>query len=205
MARIRDDDPISCSPTDPPSSHRVVATALKSHTRPRFTRTAVEIIVTTIISQPSTTDTVPMETPSTQWQSEDSQNPDPSPSTVNEVDLSTSAGSTAVETSSPTPLSPSTLSVQATSLSMTTVVMSSPFSSPSSTVSFTSSPTSTASSTSSTVNTLASPPSSAYTTGIYIALGIFLFFGILCALVTTPITANTIKGVFRRRGRASEQ
>ncbi|EXJ74376.1 uncharacterized protein A1O5_02672 [Cladophialophora psammophila CBS 110553] len=140
-----------------------------------------------------------------QWRSEDSQTTsdrDPTPTTVNEVDLPTSASSTAVGSSNSTPPPP----LSASSLSMTTVLTSSPLSFPPSTVPYSPLPTSTETSTSASVNTtITSPPSSAYTTGIYIALGIFLFFGIMCALVTSPVTATAIKGLLGRRGRAREQ
>ncbi|KIW92221.1 uncharacterized protein Z519_07205 [Cladophialophora bantiana CBS 173.52] len=139
-----------------------------------------------------------------QWRGEDSQttsDPGPTPATVNEVDLAPSASSTAVGSSNSTPLPP----LSASFLSMTTVLTSSPLLFPP-TVSFSSPSPSTETSTSASVNTtITSPPSSAYTTGIYIALGIFLFFGVMCALVTSPVTANAIKGVRGRRGRAREQ
>ncbi|KAH0842142.1 hypothetical protein FOPE_07650 [Fonsecaea pedrosoi] len=206
-----DHSPISCSPTNLPSStssHRVIVTALHPDNSARFTRTVMEMIDTTVPTQSNTADDVSAEIARSQWaewRSEDSQVSDPS-TTVSEVDLSTSTSSTAVESASRTPLSPSsTLPLLSTSLSMTTVLTSSPLSSPSFTVTYSGSPTSSDSTASSAVNNLVSPPSSAYTTGIYIALGIFLFFGILCALVTSPAIANAVKGLFRRGGRATEQ
>ncbi|OAP63832.1 hypothetical protein AYL99_03059 [Fonsecaea erecta] len=242
MARVRDttnndnnDDEVSCSETFPPffppfSGHRVFATGFESlHTRSKFTRTAVDIMDTTTATNTSlsasntSTDDQPRETSTTQWPSEDSQDQGPSPSTVNEVDLSSTGSGlpTVGDTSSPTvPSSSSPLSLLAAtspSASMTTFRSTSPSPIPSphsSTVSWASdsslSPTSLNFSTStstptstSAVNTLASPPSSAYTTGIYIALGIFLFFGVLCAFVTSHISANTIKGLFHRGERGS--
>ncbi|OAL31142.1 hypothetical protein AYO20_08377 [Fonsecaea nubica] len=206
-----DHSPISCSATNlpsPTSSHRVIVTALHPDNSARFTRTVMEMIDTTVPTQSNTADDVSAEIARSQWaewRSEDSQASDPS-TTVSEVDLSTSTSSTAVDTASPTPLSSSsTLPLLSTSLSMTTVLTSSPLSSPSFTVTYSGSPTSSDSTASSAVNNLVSPPSSAYTTGIYIALGIFLFFGILCALVTSSAIANAVKGLFRRGGRATEQ
>jgi hypothetical protein len=49
------------------------------------------------------------------------------------------------------------------------------------------------------------PPASVYTTGIYIALGLFVFFGTLCALVTSPAIAKAVKAYVGRRTRRSEQ
>ncbi|KIW65153.1 hypothetical protein PV04_07434 [Phialophora macrospora] len=51
----------------------------------------------------------------------------------------------------------------------------------------------------STLSTISPPPASVYTTGIYIALGLFLFFGVLCALVTSPAIATAAKPFFKRR------
>ncbi|KIW83266.1 hypothetical protein Z517_02511 [Fonsecaea pedrosoi CBS 271.37] len=205
-----DHSPISCSATNlpsPTSNRRVIVTALHPDNSARFIRKVMEMIDTTVRTQSNTADDVSGEITRPQWaewRSEDSQASDPS-TTVSEVDLSTSTSSTAVESASPTLSPSSTLPLLATSLSMTTVLTSSPLSSPSFTVTYSGSPTSSDSTASSAVNNLVSPPSSAYTTGIYIALGIFLFFGILCALVTSPAIANAVKGLFRRGGRATEQ
>ena len=47
------------------------------------------------------------------------------------------------------------------------------------------------------LGTVDPPPASAYTTGIYIALGVFLFFGVLCAFVTSPAMVASVKKFFR--------
>ncbi|OCT48814.1 hypothetical protein CLCR_11324 [Cladophialophora carrionii] len=59
--------------------------------------------------------------------------------------------------------------------------------------------------TASTLSPIAPPSTSVYTTGIYIALGLFLFFGGLCALATSPAISTAVKAFFQRRTREQEQ